>query len=170
MCFTHCTRRASAAFLLLLAWLSASPRCHAAVATTTFQVQITIVNACSIDSVNDLNFGSQGSIALGVDATSTFNVQCTLLVPYNIGLSAGGGAGATVTTRKLTGPGAATIDYSLYRDLTHLLVWGVSIGSDTIAGIGTGLSIPYVVYGRVAPQATPAAGTYTDTITITVTY
>jgi spore coat protein U-like protein len=32
------------------------------------------------------------------------------------------------------------------------------------------LSIPYTVYGYVPPQATPAAGVYTDTITVTVTY
>jgi spore coat protein U-like protein len=169
MSAAHSIRRVLSAIAVAAAVLF--PVCAAgAVASTTFQVQITITNACSIDSVNDLNFGSQGSIALGVDAITTFNVQCTLLVPYNIGLSAGVGAGGTVTTRKMTGPSSATIDYSLYQDLTHLLVWGDSIGTDTVAGIGTGLSLPYIVYGRVSPQATPAAGTYSDTITITVTY
>jgi len=169
MSAAHSIRRAWPAIAIAGAILL-PVRAYCAVASTTFQVQITITNACSIDSVNDLNFGSQGSIALGVDAITTFNVQCTLLVPYSIGLSAGTGAGATVTTRKMTGPASATIDYSLYQDLTHLLVWGDSIGTNTVAGIGTGLTLPYVVYGRVAPQATPAAGLYTDTITITVTY
>jgi spore coat protein U-like protein len=158
------------ALLTVAGVLLVPARALCAVASTTFQVQITITNACSIDSVNDLDFGSQGSLALGVDAITSFNVQCTLLVPYNIGLSAGVGAGGTVTTRKMTGPSSATIDYSLYQDLTHLLVWGDSIGTNTVAGLGTGLPLPYIVYGHVLPQATPAAGTYTDTITITVTY
>jgi spore coat protein U-like protein len=143
---------------------------QAATATTTFQVQITITNACAIDSASTLDFGSRGSLSLGVSATSTINVQCTLLVPYSIGLDAGTGAGATIATRKMTGPGSATINYSLYQDLIHLFVWGTTILTNTVAGIGTGLSIPYTVYGYVPAQATPAAGVYTDTITVTVTY
>ncbi|MCE3520182.1 spore coat protein U domain-containing protein, partial [Escherichia coli] len=35
---------------------------------------------------------------------------------------------------------------------------------------GSGAAQPYTVYGRVPVQTTPAPGTYTDTITVTVTY
>jgi spore coat protein U-like protein len=38
-------------------------------------------------------------------------------------------------------------------------------------GTGTGATQPAVtVYGRVPPQTTPAIGTYTDTVVVTVTY
>jgi spore coat protein U-like protein len=136
--------------------------------TATFQVQIIITNACSIDSTSTLNFGSQGTLAFAVAATSS--VSCTLALPSSISLDAGTGSGATVTTRKMTGPGSATVNYSLYQDITHLLIWGNTIGTNTMPGIGTGLSIPYTVFGHVPSQATPGAGTYTDTITVTVTY
>jgi spore coat protein U-like protein len=138
--------------------------------STTFQVQIVITNACVIGAVSTLNFGSQGTLAAIVPATTTIGVNCTLALPYNVGLDAGVGSGATVATRKMTGPASATVSYSLYQDVTHLLVWGNTIGTNTIAAVGTGLSVPYTVYGAVPIQATPAAGTYTDTITVTVTY
>jgi spore coat protein U-like protein len=145
--------------------------CLAATSTTTFNVQITITNACSIVSATNLNFGTVGVIgALGVDATNTITVQCTLLAPYNIGLNAGLGAGATVANRLMTSAAAQTVAYSLYQDLTHLLVWGNTIGTDTVAGLGLGLAQPYTVYGHVPSQTTPAAGVYNDTITVTVTF
>ena len=64
----------------------------AATTTTTFNVQITITNACTIVSATNMNFGTVGVIgAAGVDATSTITVQCTSLAPYTVGLSAGTG-------------------------------------------------------------------------------
>jgi spore coat protein U-like protein len=39
-----------------------------------------------------------------------------------------------------------------------------------VSGTGIGSSQNYTVYGRVQAQTTPAPGTYTDTITVTVTY
>ncbi|HVV63720.1 MAG TPA: spore coat U domain-containing protein [Pseudolabrys sp.] len=158
------------AALVVVVLLLPSASTRGAFVTTNFQVQITITDACVISGVNDLDFGSQSSLASAVTSTSTFNVNCTLGLPYTIGLSVGGGAGATTATRLMTGPGGATVTYSLYQDVAHTLVWGSSIGTDTVAAVGTGLAVPYTVYGQVPAQSTPATGTYTDTITITVTY
>ena len=80
----------------------------AATATTTFQVQITILDECQITSTNDLNFGAHGVLSANIDVSTTFNVQCTLDTPYSIGLDAGAGAGASIAARKMTGPGSAT--------------------------------------------------------------
>jgi spore coat protein U-like protein len=142
---------------------------EAATATTTFTVQITILANCAIDSASTLNFGSQGILSANVDQTSTIQVTCTNTTPYTIGLSAGTGAGATVGTRKMTG-GGNTIDYSLYRDVGRTQVWGTTIGTDTVAATGSGAAQTHTVYGRVPPQGTPAPATYSDTITVTVTY
>jgi spore coat protein U-like protein len=141
-----------------------------ATTTTTFQVQITILDACEISGVNDLDFGAHGVLAANIDASTTFDVQCTLTTPFSIGLDAGGGLGATVTTRKMTGPAAATIDYSLYTDAARSIVWGDTLALDTVDDIGTGAAETFTVYGRVPPQATPAPGLFSDTVTITVTF
>ena len=96
-------------------------------------------------------------------------MQCTNTTPYNIGLSAGTGSGSTVTTRKMTS-GGATINYSLYSNAGRTTNWGDTVGVDTVSSTGNGASQGFTVYGRVTAQTTPAPSTYTDTITVTVTY
>jgi len=49
-------------------------------------------------------------------------------------------------------------------------VWGNTIGTNTVASTGTGAAQSFTVYGRIPSQTTPAPATYTDTITVTVTY
>jgi len=142
---------------------------NAATTTWTFPVQMTLTSSCVINSASTLNFGSQGVLVANVDNASTLQVQCTSTTPYNIGLDAGLGTGATVAVRKMTN-GASTINYSLYRDSGRTTVWGNTVGTNTVAGTGNGALQSYTVYGRVPPQATPAAATYSDTITVTVTY
>ena len=142
---------------------------YAATATTTFTVQVTLTATCLINSASTLNFGTQGVLTANVDQTSTIQVQCTDTTPYNIGLDAGTGSGATVNTRKLTS-GGATVNYTLYSDTGRTTVWGNTVSTDTVAGTGNGAAQNYTVYGRIPSQSTPAPGTYTDTVTVTVTY
>ena len=154
----------------LLATIVVARAADAATATAQFNVTITIQSNCTVQSATDLAFGSQGVITTNVDAQSTISVQCTDTTPYNIGVNAGTGAGATVAARKMTGPAAATVTYSVYRDAARTLIWGTTIGTDTVAATGNGSAQPVTVYGRVPPQATPASGAYSDTLTVTVTY
>ena len=142
---------------------------RAATTTTTFTSQITIIASCVINSASTLDFGSQGVLVANVDQTSTIQVQCTNTTPYNIGLDAGTGSGATVATRKMTN-GGATVNYSLYTSAARTTVWGNTVGTDTVAATGNGAAQNYTVYGRVPAQTTPAPASYTDTVTVTVTY
>ncbi|HEY2135775.1 MAG TPA: spore coat U domain-containing protein [Xanthobacteraceae bacterium] len=141
----------------------------ASTTTSTFTAQITLAATCTINSASTLNFGSQGVLTANVDQTSTIAVQCTNTTPYNIGLDAGTGTGASVAVRKLTA-GGATVNYTLYSDSGRSTVWGITVGTDTVAATGNGSAQNYTVYGRVPSQTTPAPGTYTDTVTVTVTY
>ena len=154
--------------LALLSLLFADPS-RAATATATFKVQITLTASCVINSASTLNFGSQGVLVANVDNTSTLAVQCTSTTPYNIGLDAGQGPGATIAARKMT-HGANAVTYSLYSDTNRTVVWGNTVGTNTVAGTGTGAAQNYTVYGRVPPQATPAPAAYADMVTVTVTY
>jgi spore coat protein U-like protein len=160
-------RRAVSYVAIALAATNGSAQ--AATATTSFQVQLTIEAQCLINSASTLSFGTQGVLSANVDQTSTIQVQCTDTTPYTIGLDAGTGTGATVATRKLTG-GGSTINYSLYTNSGRTSVWGTTIGSNTVASTGTGAAQSFTVYGRIPAQTTPAPATYTDTITVTVTY
>jgi spore coat protein U-like protein len=141
----------------------------AATQTTTFTVTATVAAACTI-SATSLAFGAYVPTAtLPTDGTSTVTTTCTLAAPYNIGLNKGIGAGATVAARNMTS-GANLLTYSLYRDAAHLLVWGETIGTDTVALVGTGLAQNTTVFGQIPALQNASVGSYTDTITATVTF
>lgn len=133
-------------------------------------VSIQIVEACVVGTIVPIAFGTQGTLAAAVDAAGAVDVTCPDEVAYSIALDVGGGAGATVSSRKMTGPGAATINYSLYQDEGRSTVWGDVDGSNRKTASGTGTAQTHNIYGRVPIQTTPAVGTYTDTVTVIVHY
>ena len=142
----------------------------AATSTTTFTVSADVTADCSV-SANNLDFSTYDPTSSNNDdATTTIDITCTSTTPFDIGLNAGTGTGATVTTRILTN-GASTLNYSLYQDSSRTTVWGNTPATDTVSSTGTGSAQQFTVYGRL-PGSQPAAipGTYTDTITVTVTY
>jgi spore coat protein U-like protein len=141
----------------------------AGTSTGTLPVQVTIVSDCKVKSALLLDFGSQGVLDTARTGATTIGIQCTNTTPYNVRLNAGSGAGATIANRRMT-LGAATVTYSLYRDAAHALVWGVTDGTDTVAGTGNGAVQTLDVYGQIPAQATPAPGAYTDTVTVTVAW
>jgi spore coat protein U-like protein len=153
--------------------LSTAELALATTTTSTFSVSIQLVATCTINSAAALNFGSSvGILSANIDQTSLINITCTSGTPFNIGLDAGTATGATVTTRKMTN-GSNTISYALYSDSGRTTNWGNTVGTDTVSvssGASNGTATNYTVYGRVPAQTTPPAGTYTDTITVTVTY
>ncbi len=136
--------------------------------TTTFDVTATVGAACNINSANDLNFGSYTGAQ--IDATTLISVTCTNTTPYDLGLNAGTSAGATVTTRAMTGPTNGLLNYSLFRDAARTLNWGDTVGTDTLHVIGSGVAQPSTVYGRIPGAQTPAPGSYADTITVILTF
>lgn len=141
----------------------------AATSTTTFNVTATVAAACSV-SANDLAFGAFVPTGPNVDATTTFSVTCTNNTPYDIGLNEGLAPGATVTTRQML-DGGNTLNYGLFQDAAYLTNWGDTVGVDTVALIGNGAAQVTTLYGRIpGAQATVPAGSYSDTITVTVTY
>jgi|SRR5579871_2460836 len=155
--------------VVALSLLAVASLARAAQVTTQFTVQITVAASCAIVSAPTLDFGSQVIFSSNIDQTSDIQIQCTNTLPYTIGLDPGTGSGATVGSRLMTN-GSNTISYSLYSDSSRTLVWGQTIGTDTVSATGNGSAQDFTVYGRVFAQPTPAAGTYADTITVTVTY
>jgi spore coat protein U-like protein len=139
----------------------------AATATTTFGVSATVQATCLV-SATPLAFGTYTGVV--ANSTSTVSVTCTNTTPYNIGFSAGLATGATVTTRKMTGPAAALLSYAMFSDAARTLNWGGTIGTDTVAGVGNGSAQALTVYGQTAAGQYVAPGAYADTITATITY
>lgn len=135
--------------------------------TASFLVTAVVQPACTISATN-LAFGTYAGVQK--DAQSQISLTCTNFAAWSLGLNAGTFAGATVTTRKMTGPSGASMSYSLYRDSTRTLNWGNTVGTDTLAGTGTGSLQAVPVYGRIPASQTLPGGNYQDTIIATVTF
>ena len=138
----------------------------AATLTAPIAVTASVAASCSFGA-SALAFGAYTGSITDVNASVTAN--CILGTTYTIALNPGVAPGATTTTRKLVS-GANTIAYSLYSDSGHTVNWGNITGTDTVAGSGSGGAQAYPVYGRIVAGLTPAAGSYTDTVTATITF
>lgn len=159
-------KRSLGAFALLIGSLVARPA-DAATATTTFAVTATVQATCLV-SASGLAFGVYtGALT---SSTSTVSVTCTQSTAYNVGLSAGLATGATVTTRKMTGPSSNVLSYSLFSNSGQTVNWGQTVGTDTVTGTGTGSVQALTVYGQIPAGQYVAPGSYSDTITATITY
>jgi spore coat protein U-like protein len=128
-----------------------------ATATTTFTVTANVTGACTVSATN-LAFGTYPvASAANIDATSTITVNCPNLLPYTVSVP-------TPTARAMTGPLPATpLNYALYSDLARTTAFSNS-------GAGTGANQNITVYGRIPSGQNPTQGSYTDTVTVTVTY
>lgn len=155
---------------LVVAAAAAAGQAHATTATGQFQVTLTIQAECRLTSASDLAFGTTGVIQSAITSTSTIGVQCTNTTPYNVGINAGTGSGATVASRIMSSGAGAGVNYQLYRDSARTQIWGNTVNTDTVSATGTGAVQSLTVYGRVPAQNTPAAGNYSDTVQVTVTY
>jgi spore coat protein U-like protein len=156
------------ALLLTLAWGTPSNDAGAATATTTFQVVANVLVTCTI-SATEMNFGDYTGLRL--TAQSELLVKCTNTAQWTVGLNQGTGPGATVTTRQMTGPPPFFLNYSLSSDAAGTVNWGNTVGTDTVAGTGTGTAQAVSVFGVLpAGQSIAGPGGYADTIIATITF
>ena len=143
----------------------------AATITGSLPVTATVINNCTFGTITSVAFGNYDpTSATANNNTGSIVVTCTSGDVYNIGLNAGTFAGATVTTRRMTGPSAGGLSYSLYRDTGRTLNWGVTIGTDTLQQTGNGTAQTATVYGQIPALQAVSAGSYADTVGITVTF
>ena len=154
------TRLAGICTLGVLALLTSIPAA-AATATTTFAVTATVQATCSV-SATAMGFGTYSTAV--ATATSTVTVTCTNTTPYTVGLNAGAATGATVTNRSMTAS-TVLLGYGLFSDAAH------SVNFATTASInGNNLAQPITIYGQIPAGEYVTPGSYSDTITVTVTY
>lgn len=130
------------------------------------------VQATCIISPATVAFGTYSGTQIQ-NSASSISVTCTNGTTYNVGLGAGTASGATVTTRKMSGLTSGntdTLGYSLFRDDAYKNNWGITVGTDTVPGTGTGNAQTLTVYGQLNGSQYPTADSYSDTVTATITW
>jgi spore coat protein U-like protein len=137
----------------------------------TVAASATVSNFCTV-SANNINFGaSVGILSSAIPASAQISATCTAGDSYTIALNQGTTSGASLSNRLMAGSGSAVVQYGLYTSGSYSTVWGDgSPGTGTLGGTGTGSTQYYTVYGLVPAQTTPAPNTYSDLVTVTVSY
>jgi spore coat protein U-like protein len=152
---------------LTLGLASTSANAQANPATTTFGVSATVLKDCIVSATSMAFNNYTGAVN---SSTSTVTVTCTNTTTYTVGLSAGLASGATVSTRQMQN-GAALLNYGLFTNATWTTYWGNSSTAPTwVSGTGNGSAQVLTVYGQIAAGQYPTPGSYSDTITATVSY
>ena len=169
--------RFSRLFVITMVVLLAATGALAGSRTSSMAVSATISSSCVI-TAHPLAFGTYDP--LGVNAstdatqTTTVTVQCVEELPATItldqGLYPGTGSTATVPLRRMQCFDANQdyLNYFLYRDAAHTLVWGANTNSVTITGDGA--PHDYTAYAVLPAGQIQESGGFADTVVATVSY
>jgi spore coat protein U-like protein len=147
---------------------------NSATTTTTFAVTETVQATCSATATT-LAFSAYTPGGGAKANNSTISVKCTKNTPYTIALNGGTTTGGTIAQR-LMASGANTLQYNLFTTAAFGQIFGDGSGtSTTVAGTGAGVATAnsVTVFGQLPDSAANQAavpGSYSDTITVTVTY
>jgi spore coat protein U-like protein len=159
-----------AAKLSILVAAAAPGTAYAETQSATMSVSATVTANCTV-STSPVAFGSVDTLGGNHDATGSVTVNCTNGAAWSAGANQGSGTGATMANRRMTS-GANTLTYRLFTDAGRTVTWGDgSTGTAAVAGTGTGSTQSFTIYGRVpSGQTTVRAGSYADTVSVTITY
>jgi len=108
------------------------------------------------------------------DSTGTVSVDCHAS-EHSVDVEIGAGLYGTIATRRMSS-GAATLDYNLYTTTTRNIIWGDgtqgSVAQTLTSGSVSGGTRTFnaVIYGRIPALQNVPAGTYNDTLIVTVTF
>lgn len=138
---------------------------------TSLSVSAIVLDNCTIVAL-PLAFGAIADAgAADVDSTATLTLACTPNASYQVGLD--DGENATGSQRRMANADSTEfLEYEIYSDTARTTRWGNTLDSDTVAGTANAVGVgTLTAYGRIESDA-PAvsAGTYTDTVTVTVNF
>ncbi|MBI1873419.1 MAG: spore coat protein U domain-containing protein [Acidobacteria bacterium] len=125
--------------------------------------------ACTV-STGGIGFGSYDVFSGSpVDSTGIISFSCDKKSDITITLNTGGSG--TFSPRRMSGPDS--LDYNLYLDAARSTIWG-----DGTSGTGTysqtnvpkNTTLTVTVYGRVPNGQDVSAGSYGDSVTVTILF
>jgi spore coat protein U-like protein len=149
--------------------------------SATVGVSATVVNTCSV-AATAVAFGDYDPLANAsspLNASGAVTIACTRGAAPSIGLSAG--ANGDGSARRMRGAGSGLLSYELYKPSSTDAGAGCLSGSRAIWSDGAGgLLAPgaaadrkpraYRICGQVGAGQSPPAGSYLDTVVVTVNF
>lgn len=135
--------------------------------TDILTVRVTVEESCSI-SGSTIDFGTYSAgqqAALDAQGTITYS-NCAA---GTLTLALDGGTAGNVANRAMANGSGGSLNYQLYRNSSRNQVWGS--GSDAqqvVLLVPDSGNVP--VYGRIPGSQNVPAGSYTDTVNVTLTF
>jgi spore coat protein U-like protein len=129
--------------------------------------------ACSVSS-SGVSFGTYDILSTAPnDSTGSVVLLCSPS-DKNISVTLSAGSSGTYTARTLK-QGSDQLLYNLFRDAARTMVWGDGSGGTSLLLIpnwtgGPNVSQTHTIYGRMPAQQDAAAGTYDDSIVVTINF
>jgi spore coat protein U-like protein len=126
---------------------------------------------CSV-SVSSVNFGTYDVFATSHnDSTGTVTVNCNGGAK-NIDISISRGASSTFFPRQML-KGTEQLQYNLYLDAARTAVWGDGSAGTQMGDVRNPVNNQdetLTVFGRIPALQDVSAGSYSDSVTVTVNY
>ncbi len=129
--------------------------------------QFVVASSCSTSTTANMDFGAlPATLSVAqADATGTISITCTIGAPYTLK-----GYGLAYGSQSLLYRSGSNFTDSLKYDLAWDSQYAQKLPGATSSGTGTGAAQTVTIYGRISAQTAPSAGSYTDTLTLKITY
>lgn len=140
--------------------------------TASLPVAATIADKCKLSNPVSVNFGSYDPVvdnaSAALDQTGTFDIKCTKGASGVMEL--GNGSNFSSPNRRMKDSGTNYLTYDLYTTTGRTTVWN-DTNTVTYGPASSATNATQTVFGRIpGGQVNAVAGSYTDTVVVTVTY
>ncbi len=131
--------------------------------------------ACNVTATG-VNFGNYDVFATApLDSTGSVTVTCDEIPPANPVIAIGPGAAGTFLPRRMRHASLGDVlNYNVFTSPSMSAVWGDGTGGTTTVAAGrvprNRPPRPVTIYGRIPAGQNVSAGTYSDTLVVTITW
>jgi spore coat protein U-like protein len=123
---------------------------------------------CTIVSAGSMGFGTYDVFETGpLDTTGSISYSCSQPVVDPV-IRISTGMSGTFAQRTLSN-GSSSLGYNLYRDAARTQVWSDGPGG-THATPADNQTVTVTIFGRIPPRQNVAAGSYSDSVTVTLDF
>lgn len=137
-------------------------------ATNQMPVSVNPISGCTV-SAEPLYFYLLVPANINVDSTTSISVNCPPNTAYTVDID--DGLYPNGSNRRVFNSGANDYaTYQVYKDPPRSQVWGRGNLKNVSGNSGTTGASLLTVYGRLSASKSMKAGSYNDTLTITVTF
>lgn len=132
---------------------------------------------CDVTATS-INFGSYDIFSpVPLDSTATINVTCNIPsknphAPLAVVVSLSPGNSGSFAQRQMVSTGPDVLNYNLFANASMSTIWGDGGGSSSTQTAFVTKDMPYraTLYGRIPARQNVRAGSYSDTITVTIDF